>query len=159
MGWIALWIGKFAGQLPYNHPMFAIPVFGVAFLAAINSSEKENELDLSISKSILEGIEFEKRSSGLKSACFQDLANSYEGWGMRNFALIRISPAVMILVSLLNAGPLRLLADCVSGFVPSWIVYAGSGAVLAFIGLFLSQMACGPYYWLLSEMKTKRTVV
>lgn len=151
MGWIALLIGKWIGHPPYNHPTFAIPVFGIAFLAATKSWEQEHELDASTVKCILEGIALEKRQ--VRSRYFHDLASRYEGWGMLEFAFMRISPSIMILFSLFNTGPLYLLADCLSEFVPNWVVYSGSGAVLAMAGLFLGRIACKHYQWLLWKLK------
>ena len=82
VGWIVLYIGRWSGHPPYNHPIFAIPVFALALLGATKSIEEENELDVSIVNCTAEGIEMEKRRPGLKSSHFHDLAASYEGSGM-----------------------------------------------------------------------------
>lgn len=151
MGWIVLWIGKWSEHPPYNHPIFAIPVFVLAFLAATRSWEKENELDVNITKCTLAGIEMEKKRPEHKSNYFHDLAKSYEGSGMWQFAFIRVSPALMILASLLNAGPLSLLANHFS--IPSWVINCGAGVILGAAFLFFSRIACQPYYWLLEKKK------
>ncbi len=72
---------------------------------------------------------------------------------MWQFALIRVSPPLMIIFSLFNSGVLFLLSDYLS--IPNWIVQCGAGAVLGLAFLFLARMACRPYYWLLEKMKTK----
>jgi hypothetical protein len=152
MGWIVLWIGRWSEHPPYNHPIIAIPVFALAFLAATKSWEKENELDVSIANCTVDGIEIEKKRSGLKSSYFHDLASSYEGRGMWQFAFVRVSPSLLILASLFNAGPLSLLANYFS--IPSWAINCGAGAVLGAAFLFFARMACQPYYWLLERRKT-----
>ncbi len=152
IGWIVLLIGRWSGHPPYNHPIFAIPVFVLALLGATRSLEEENELDVGIAKCTVEGIEIEKKRLGLKSSYFQDLANSYEGWGMWQFAFIRVSPPLMIIFSLLNAGSLSLLANHLS--LPSWTVSCFSGLILGASFLFLGRIACRPYHWLLEKKKT-----
>lgn len=152
MGWIILMIGRWSDHPPYNHPIFAIPVFVLALLGATRSIEEENELDVSIAKCTAEGIEMEKRRPGLKSSYFQDIANGYEGWGMWVFAFIRVSPPLMIIFSLLNAGPLSLIVNHLS--LPWWTASCFSGLILGASFLFLARMACRPYYWLLEKMKT-----
>ncbi len=149
MGWLILSTGKWSGHPPYNHPLFAIPVFGIVFLAASRSWEKENELDVTIAKCTIEGIVLEKKRSGLKSSYFHDLANRYEGSGMWQFAFIRVSPFLMIIYSLLNGGPLSFLADYLCA--PSWVMHCGSGVVLGLSWLFFERMACQPYHWLLEK--------
>lgn len=96
VGWIVLSIGKWSDHPPYNHPIFAIPVFVLALLGATRSIEQENELDVSIANCTAEGIEMERRRPGLKSSHFHDLAASYEGSGMWAFAFIRVSPPMMV---------------------------------------------------------------
>lgn len=152
IGWIVLFIGRWSDHPPYNHPIFAIPVFVLALLGATKSIEEENELDVSIAKCIVEGIEMEKRRPGLKSSYFQDTANGYEGWGMWAFAFIRISPPLMIIFSLLNAGPLSLIVNHLS--LPWWTVSCFSGLILGASFLFLARIACRPYHRLLEKMKT-----
>lgn len=151
MGWIMLWIGRWSEHPPYNHLIFAIPVFVLAFLAATRSWEKENELDVSIVNCTIDGIEIEKKRPGHTSNHFHDLASSYEGRGMWYFAFMRVSPTLLILVSLLNAGPLSFLANHFS--IPSWVINCGAGAVLGAAFLFFARMACQPYYWLLERKK------
>jgi hypothetical protein len=157
VSWLVLWVGRWSGHPLYSHPIFAIPVFSLAFLAATKSWEKDNKLDVNIAECILEGIKLEKKR-GIKAAYFQDLADSYEGWSMWGFAFVRISPSMMILFSLFNAGPLTLLADYLtkffsSSFTPSLIVYSAAGAILAMAGLFHAKIACQPYRWLLWKLK------
>ncbi len=151
VGWIILLIGRWSDHPPYNHPTFAIPVFVLALLGTTKSIEEENELDASIAKCILEGIEMEKRRPGHKSSYFHDLAASYEGSGMWAFAFIRVSPPMMTIFSLLNAGPLSLLVNYLS--LPWWTASCCSGLILGFSFLFLARMACRPYYWLLEKKR------
>lgn len=151
MGWIALQLGRLSESPPYNHPIFAIPVFVLAFLAATKSWEKENELDVNIAKCTVEGVKAERNLSGLKSAYFHDLAKSYEGSGMWQFAFIRISPYLSIIFSFLIAGPIPLLAR--HSFIPGWVINCGAGAIFGAAFLFFSRQACRPYYWLLKRRK------
>jgi len=150
-GWIVLLIGKLSDYSPYNHPIFAIPVFGLVFLAATKSWEKENELDVNIAKCTVEGVEIEKKHSGLNSSYFSELLNGYEGWGMWQFAFIRVSPFLMIIFSLFNSGALSFLADHLS--IPTWIANSAAGVILASTFLFFTMIACRPYYWMLEKMK------
>jgi hypothetical protein len=153
MGWIVIWIGRWSEYPLCSHPIFPLSVLTIAFLAATNSWVKKNELDASIAKCALEGIVLEKKRSGLRSSYFQDLANSYEGWGMWGFAFIRTAPSLMILFSLFNTGPLFLFADHLSQFVPHWIIHSGLGVVLVLAGLFFAKIVCKPYRWLLWKLK------
>lgn len=152
IGWIVLLVGRWSDHPPYNHPIFAIPVFVLAFLGATKSIEEENELDVSIAKCIAEGIEMEKKRPGLKSSYFQDTANGYEGWGMWTFAFIRVSPPLMIIFSLLNNGPLSLIINHLA--LPWWTASCFSGLILGASFLFLARIACRPYHWLLEKTKT-----
>ncbi len=152
VGWIVLLVGRWSEHPPYNHSIFAIPVFVLALLGATKSIEEENELDVSIAKCIAEGIEMEKRRPGLKSSYFQDAANGYEGWGMWAFAFIRVSPPLMIIFSLLNAGPLSLLVNHLA--LPWWTASCFSGLILGVSFLSLGRIACRPYHWLLEKKKT-----
>ena len=152
MGWIILWVGRLSELPPYNHSIFAIPVFGLAFLAATKSWEKEDELDMSLAKCTIEGLKAEKNRQGLKSSFFTDLANSYEGSGMWQFAIMRASPFLMILFSLFYVGLLSPLAAHLS--VPREVLSIGSGVILGIAFLFYARMACRPYYWLLEKRKT-----
>lgn len=152
VGWIILLVGRWSDHPPYNLPIFAIPVFALAFLGATRSLAEENELDVNIATCIAEGIEMEKKRPELKSSHFHDLANSYEGWGMWQFAFIRVSPALMIIFSLLNTSPLSILANHLS--LPEWAVSCFSGLTLVATFLLLARLACGPYYRLLEKMKT-----
>jgi|GEM_PF-3414230 hypothetical protein len=151
VGWIVLSIGRWSDHPPYNHPIFAIPVFVLALLGATRSIEEENELDVSIANCTAEGIEMERRRPGLKSSHFHDLAASYEGSGMWAFAFIRVSPPMMIIFSLLNAGPLSLFVNHFS--FPWWTASCFSGLILGASFLFLARMACRPYQWLLEKKK------
>jgi len=151
VGWIALWMGRMSGHPPYNHPIFAIPIFGLAFLVATRSWEKENELDVTIAKCTLEGVEIEKKRPGLHSSYFSELLNSYKGWGMWQFAFIRVSPSLMIIFSVFNSGALSFLANHLS--IPTWIANSVSGIILGSVFLFFARIACRPYYWMLGEMK------
>ncbi len=155
MGWVVLWVGKWSEYPPYNHPIFAIPIFVLTFLAATKFWEKENELDMSIVKCAVEGMEIEKTYLGLELKYFHNLANSYKGSGMWRFAFIRISPAMMVIFSLLYAGPLDLFTSHLS--IPHWVVSCGSGVILGASGLLFAKTACQPYYWLLERVKTIRT--
>jgi len=152
MGWIILLVGRLSEHPPYNHSIFAIPVFGLAFLAATKSWEKENELDMSIAECAIEGLEAEKNRQGLNSSLFHHLANSYEGYGMWKFAIMRAAPFLMILFSLFYVGLLSPLAAHLS--VPREVLSIGSGVILGIAFLFYARMACRPYYWLLEKRKT-----
>lgn len=152
MGWIALLLGKWSEQPPYNHPIFAIPVFILALLGATRSLEEENELDTSIVNCTVEGLEMEIKRPELESTYFHDLRKSYEGSGMWQLAFIRISPFLMIIFSLLNSGLLAFFADYFS--IPEWLANGSSGVVLGSVCLFFTKMICRPYYWLLEKTKT-----
>lgn len=151
VGWIALLIGKLVDQSPYNHPIFAIPVFGLTFLAATRSWEKEHELDTNIAECILEGVKLEKKHPGLNSSYFSDLLGSYEGRGMWQFAFIRVSPILMIIFSIFNSGALSFLANHLS--VSMWISNSVAGVVLGSAFLFFARIACRPYHWMLEKIK------
>lgn len=158
VGWAVLLIGRWSQHPLYSHAIFALPVFALAFLAATKFVEEDNALDVRIAESILKGIQLE-RKKGLNSLYFQDLANSYTGLNMWIFGFIRVSPSLMILFSLFNAGPLSLLINYLSQFVDSktflyLIINSSAGLLLGMIGLFYGKMACQPYRWLLWKLQT-----
>ena len=145
IGWIVIWMGRWGEYSLWNHPISLLPVFAIAFLAVTNSWVKENELNMGIAKCTLEGIALKKKQSGLRSRHFQDLANSYEGWGMWGFAFTHTAPSLMILFSLFNTGLLFLFADYLSKFVPYWVIQSGLGIVFALTGLFFAKVVCKSY--------------
>lgn len=151
MGWLVLWVGKWSGHPHYSHYIFAIPVFAITFLAATRSWEKVHDLDVDVAKYTLEGIAQEKNQSNLKPDRFRAFASSYAGIGMWKFAFVRVSPALMIIFSLLNAGVLPLL---VHHFGLSRIMVNGIfGFVITSLFIFFSKIACRPYYWMLTNSK------
>lgn len=151
MGWLLLWIGKWSGHPHYSHPIFAVPVFIFAFLGATQSWEKVRKLDADVAKFTLEGIAQEKKKSSLKSNRFRAFASSYEGIGMWKFAFVRVSPSLMIIFSLFNAGPLSFLINHYS--LPAWASHAVTGLALGALFFAFARSACRPYYWMLSKMK------
>ncbi len=151
MGWLVLWVGKWSGHPHYSHPIFAIPVFVLAYLAATRSWEKVHELDADVAKYTLEGIVLEKKKPNLKSDRFRAFASSYDGIGMWKFAFVRVSPSLMIIFSLLNTGPLSFFVKHFS--LPAWTIHGVSGLVLGALFFTFSRSACRPYYWMLDKMK------
>ncbi len=149
VAWIVILVGRWSEHPHYSHPIFALPVFILAFLAATKSWERENELDVTIAKSVVEGIALEKKPTGPKSTYFQDIANSYEGGGMWQFAFVRGVPTTIINVSFINAGLLPLLATHFS--ISSWMLNCIAGVILGTAFLFYARMACQPYYWMLEK--------
>lgn len=147
VGWIIVWMGRSSGHSPYNHPIFGIPIFALAFLAGIKNLEKENKIDVRITQCAIEGIEMEKKRQWLKSSYFQDFVKSYEGYRIWVFAFGRILPSLWVLFSFLYP-----FAGFVSKFVPSWGVYSGAGMILGLIGIFFGRIACRPYQWLLCKV-------
>ena len=157
LAWAVLWIGKGSQHPLYSHAIFAIPVFVLAFLAATKFIERDHALDVRIAESIFEGIKLEAKL-GMKSQYFRDLANSYAGWNMWIFAVIRVSPLLMILFSLFNTGVLSLLVEYLTQFFESevfssLIVQSSAGVILAMLGLFFGNIACKPYRKLLHRLE------
>ncbi len=153
VGWIVFWVGRWSGYSPYNHPIFAIPVFVLAFLAAIRFLEKERELDVGIATCVFEGIEMECKRPELKSDYFHSLAKNYEGSRIWLFAFIRVSPLMLIIIYFLNVGLLPLLAS--HFLIPGWGINCGAGIILGAAFLFFARIACKPYYWLLERKKAR----
>jgi len=93
----------------------------------------------------------ERKSSNPQSDRFRAFASSYDGMGMWKFAFVRVSPALMIIFSLLNAGILPLL---VHHFGLSRMLVNGIfGFVIASLFIFFSKITCRPYFWMLDKMK------
>ena len=153
MGWLALSLGTWVKQPPYNHPLFALPIFAITMLCVTKSLEGESKLDVRVAECIVEGMEFEKKQPELKSSYFYDAGKCYQGNGMRLFALTRLSPFMLIVFSLLNAGPIAIFADYFS--ISRLLATCGFGVVLGLVYAFLARMTCRPYFWMLGKMKNK----
>ncbi len=151
LGWLVVWVGKWSGHPHYSHYIFSIPVFVFTFLAATRSWEKVHNLDVDIAKYTLDGIALEKKKANQKSDRFRAFANSYDGTGMWKFAFVRVSPALMIIFSLLNAGILPLLVHHFG--LPRMMVNVIIGFVIASLFIFFSKITCRSYYWMLNKMK------
>lgn len=151
MGWAVLWIGRWSGHPHYSHPIFALPVFALAFLAATRSWEKIHAMDVNLAKYAIEGVAIEKKRPE-QSQYFHAFLNSFQGKGMWKFAFNRVSPSLMIIFSLLNAGPLTLALNHFS--LPVWMGSCFIGVILGSLFMFFGRMACRPYYWLLNKIKT-----
>ena len=151
VGWVVFLIGKWSDHPPYNHPVIAGSIFILALLAATKYLEEDDELDTKIATCIAEGVEMERNRQELRSSHFLDLAKSYEGWGMWQFAFIRVSPPLMIIFSLFNSDLIFFLSEYLS--TPTWIISCGIGMILGLAFLFLARMACRPYQRLLERTK------
>lgn len=151
LGWLAVWVGRWSGSPHYSHYIFAIPIFIFTFLATIRPWEKIHDLDMDVAKYTIEGVVQEKKQLNLKSDRFRAFAGSYEGSGMWKFALIRVSPILMIVFSFLNAGIYPLLVHQLG--ISKMMVNVIFGFIIA--GLFFSfaRFACRPYYLMLDKIK------
>lgn len=155
LGWLVVFVGKWSGHPHYSHYVFSIPVFAFAFLGATSSWEKVHDLDVDIAKYTLDGIALEKKKANQKSDWFRAFAGGYDGAGMWKFAFVRVSPYLMMVFSLLNAGILPLLVRHFG--LPQMMVHTIIGFVIASLFIFFSKITCRPYYWMLHKMKAAGT--
>ncbi|MEI6242341.1 MAG: hypothetical protein WCP39_02925 [Chlamydiota bacterium] len=142
-----LWLGKGFGLfLIFHQAPFIIFLFTLAFLLGTKNLEKENEWDARIAKCAIKGIFLEKREK-VPTQFFHNFVKSYERTGMFSFAFIRVSPALWIAFTGLYLGVIPFLSQFIS------FSYSIGGALLGLIGIFLGNIACQPYRWMLQELK------
>ncbi|NNM43052.1 MAG: hypothetical protein HKM07_01750 [Chlamydiae bacterium] len=148
IAWVIVFIGRWFDIGSHNPAAFTSVVFLFALLIGTKDLEKESEADTNVVRCVLQGLKFEKRLNS-KSNYLQSFAKQYEGFGMFLFMFVRISPTLMIVFSLFNAG----LAHFLVAYLSPQVMYGGMGIGLGLIGLFLGNVACGPYRQLLEKVK------
>lgn len=149
MGWSILILGYWSRLALYSHPMFAIPVFILALLAALQNFGKCMILDKCQVTHTIEGIAWEK-SNSLKEPFFHNFATKRVGWSLFSYSFTRVAPVLLIIFSALNAGPLPFI---VSSLFSGWVFLILAEILVGLAGVFLVRMISRLYFPLKDEVK------